>query len=57
MFGQWVVIFLMVDLSAKIVDNFDVNSISECNSIEKNPIRYIDLEYLDRLHNYTMIIH
>ena len=47
----------MVDLSAKIVDNFDVNSVNECNSTEKNPIGYIDLEYVDKLHNYTMIIH
>ena len=38
---------------AKNVDNFDVNSISECNSIEKSPVGCIlelDLEYPDELH-------
>ena len=37
----------------KSVDNFDVNSISECNSIEMSPIGYIlevDLECPDELH-------
>ena len=37
----------------KNVDNFDVDSISECNFIEKSPIGYIlkvDLEYPDELH-------
>ena len=47
--GQWVDIFLMVDLSGlKNVDNFDVNSISE-----KSPIGYIlevDLKYSNELH-------
>ena len=38
---------------AKNVDNFDVNSISECNYIENNSTGYIlkvDLEYPDELH-------
>ena len=47
--GQWVDIFLMVDLSGlKNVDNFDVNSVSE-----KSPIGYIlevDLKYSNELH-------
>ena len=37
----------------KSVDNFDVNSISGCNSIKKSPIGYIyevDLEDPDELH-------
>ena len=37
----------------KNVDEFDVMSISECNSIEKSPIGYflkVDLEYSDKLH-------
>ena len=37
----------------KNVDNFDVNSISKCNSIENNSTEYIlkvSLEYPDELH-------
>ena len=44
----------------KNVDNFDVNSISKCNSIENRSTGYIlkvDLEHPDELHHYTIIIH